>query len=177
MDVETKEAPAADHPVRIGVSKEQRQNTRAVCKLIRESGATWEKRLPFLTWDTSFGLLLWCGCLGLMWWAASENYHGRLSAVALVLCSMLATSVLHEMEHDIIHSLWARHHDWLQHVFFLGIWVAKLGANPWFRKKLHLQHHTLSGQDDDAEERLIGLGLPMGIKRMAVTVHPMGPRK
>ena len=65
----------------------------------------------------------------------------------------------------------------LQHVFFLGIWVAKLGANPWFRKKLHLQHHTVSGQDDDAEERLIGLGLPMGMKRMAVTVHPMGPRK
>src|SRR5688572_24343521 len=31
-----------------------------------------------------------------------------------------------------------------------------------------------SGQFDDAEERLIGLGLPYSIKRMAVTVHPLG---
>jgi fatty acid desaturase len=104
-------------------------------------------------------------------------HEGNLSAPALVLCSMFATSILHEMEHDIIHSLWARPHLWLQHVLFAGIWLAKLGANPWFRRKLHLQHHTLSGQEDDAEERLIGLGLPMGLKRMAVTLHPMGPRK
>jgi len=39
---------------------------------------------------------------------------------------------------------------------------------------MHLKHHIISGQVDDAEERLIGLGLRAGLVRMAVTMHPFG---
>ena len=62
----------------------------------------------------------------------------------------------------------------IQDFMFLVIWVAKVHANPWFRRDLHLKHHILSGQKNDAEERLIGLGLPFGLCRMAVTLHPFG---
>jgi fatty acid desaturase len=44
----------------------------------------------------------------------------------------------------------------------------------WFRRDLHLKHHMISGQIDDAEERLVGLGEPWGFKRMAAAVHPFG---
>ena len=59
---------------------------------------------------------------------------GSVSGVALVITNALAMSVLHELEHDIIHSLWARAHPWLQDVLFAGIMAAKLGSSPWQRK-------------------------------------------
>jgi len=59
-------------------------------------------------------------------------------------------------------------------MMFFVIWVSKLHGSPWFRRDLHLEHHKRSGQQDDAEERLIGLGMAYGWDRMAVTIHPLG---
>jgi len=56
---------------------------------------------------------------------------------------------------------------------FVVIWFAKVGANPWWRKVMHLKHHKVSGQVTDIEERLIGLGLPIGIKRLLITLTPL----
>ena len=39
---------------------------------------------------------------------------------------------------------------------------------------MHLKHHKTSGQMDDIEERLIGLGMPMGFKRILMTISPLG---
>ena len=46
----------------------------------------------------------------------------------------------------------------IQHAMFFVIWFAKLSLNPWYRRRIHLKHHLLSGQQTDIEERLIGLG-------------------
>jgi hypothetical protein len=48
----------------------------------------------------------------------------------------------------------------MQDVMYFVIWMVKLGSNPWERKYAHLKHHKVSGQLQDFEERLIGLGLP-----------------
>merc|ERR1712137_143741 len=37
-----------------------------------------------------------------------------------------------------------------------------------------LKHHKTSGQVDDIEERLIGLGMPLGLKRLFITISPLG---
>ena len=39
---------------------------------------------------------------------------------------------------------------------------------------MHLKHHKSSGQLDDIEERLIGLGLPIGFKRIALALSALG---
>jgi len=83
-------------------------------------------------------------------------------------------SLLHELEHDLIHDLYFKEKPWLQNIMFFSIWLSKINANPWWRKAMHLKHHKTSGQIDDIEERLIGLGLPLGIKRFLVTISPMG---
>eukprot|EP00598_Pedospumella_elongata_P011765 CAMPEP_0185013170 /NCGR_PEP_ID=MMETSP1098-20130426/98671_1 /TAXON_ID=89044 /ORGANISM="Spumella elongata, Strain CCAP 955/1" /LENGTH=413 /DNA_ID=CAMNT_0027542237 /DNA_START=304 /DNA_END=1545 /DNA_ORIENTATION=+ len=70
--------------------------------------------------------------------------------------------------------MYFKKHTWIQDVMFFVIWVAKLHGNPWFRREFHLKHHIVSGQIDDAEERLIGLGLPFGLERLAATLHPFG---
>jgi hypothetical protein len=121
------------------------------------------------------------------------------TAFLSVFCIMICTSFLHELEHDLIHNLYfkivrgeqydittknsvveekpvetTKRNRRIQDFMFLFIWIIKLHGNPWFRRDLHLRHHRVSGQKDDAEERLIGLGTPIGWRRMALTSHPMG---
>merc|ERR1711907_509245 len=83
-------------------------------------------------------------------------------------------SILHELEHDLIHDMYFKEQKWLQNLMFATIWAAKVNANPWWRKPMHLKHHKTSGQLDDIEERLIGLALPIGFKRIAITLSPFG---
>ena len=94
--------------------------------------------------------------------------------IIVVLLIAFFTSFLHELEHDLIHNLYFKRNIMMQDIMFMCIWLAKLHGNPWFRRELHLKHHIISGQRDDAEERLIGLGIPISLKRMAVTIHPYG---
>lgn len=99
---------------------------------------------------------------GLMpWWAA-------IPAVALGL------SILHELEHDLIHDLYFARSPRVQDALFAGIWLAKMSLNPWSRRRLHRYHHRVSGQPEDIEERLIGLGLPWGVRRLFLSLVPIG---
>jgi hypothetical protein len=64
----------------------------------------------------------------------------------MVVINALAISLLHEMEHDLIHELYFKKAPWVQHVMFAGIWLIKSNASPWWRKYYHLRHHQYSGQ-------------------------------
>merc|ERR1712178_388067 len=86
----------------------------------------------------------------------------------------VAVSIMHELEHDLIHDMYFKDSKFIQHFMFAVIWVSKLNANPWWRKPMHLKHHKTSGQVDDIEERLIGLGMPLGLKRFLITISPLG---
>lgn len=92
------------------------------------------------------------------WWAA--------------LLMALPISILHEMEHDLIHNLYFKKNKVVQDFMFYIIWLCKLHVNPWFRRKIHLWHHAVSGQPNDVEERLVGLGIPFGLRRLAMISHP-----
>jgi fatty acid desaturase len=82
-------------------------------------------------------------------------------------------SILHELEHDLIHNMYFKGQQWVQHIMFFFIWISKWSTNPWFRKIIHLRHHILSGQVEDIEERLIGLGLPFNFSRIMITFYPL----
>lgn len=55
---------------------------------------------------------------------------------------------------------------------FAVIWVTKVSLNPWTRKEYHLLHHRRSGQIDDVEERLLGLGIGNVFVRLLVAFYP-----
>jgi len=121
--------------------------------------------------------------LGMVWFIGSLLGMASVSALYIygVLPWYLAmpfmgilVSFMHELEHDLIHDMYFKENKWVQHFMFAVIWASKLNANPWWRKPMHLKHHKTSGQVDDIEERLIGLGLPLGFKRLAVTLSPLG---
>ncbi|KAM3571210.1 hypothetical protein VYU27_006758 [Nannochloropsis oceanica] len=148
-------------------------------KIIRDAIRAEDKRLRsqyFLLreeWQDTVGaaIFLTAACT----WALLSYawYIGALSTPFLIIGNALAISLLHEMEHDLIHDLYFKKNKAVQNAMFAFIWVIKSNANPWWRRYYHLRHHQYAGQVVDVEERLIGLGLPWNsFKRLLVTFTP-----
>jgi hypothetical protein len=85
------------------------------------------------------------------YWTDTNNTMNIWNLVIVVCGVSFAISLLHELEHDLIHNLYYRKQAWVQDLMFWGIWLSKLHGNPWFRRDMHLKHHIVSGQIDDAE--------------------------
>ncbi len=156
---------------------------RKICDEIRKAEAELKEQYPILKRQDFLGMTIFVTSVimiamsSLFYYRASEwlpNLSYSSSTAIVMISVAFWTSMLHELEHDIIHNLYFKSHRWIQDLMFWFIWISKLHGNPWFRRDLHLKHHIISGQTNDAEERLIGLGLPLGWKRMAVTIHPVG---
>jgi hypothetical protein len=148
--------------------------SRDICRAIKQSDATIRQTYPFLKHQDLIGATLFTSSLLLISLFSYLYICNYLSAIYTIVLIAFPLSILHELEHDIIHNLYFKNHRWFQNVMFLFIWIAKLHSLPWYRRQLHLKHHLLSGQTNDAEERLIGLGLAADYKRMAVSIHPFG---
>lgn len=150
---------------------------RVISQAIKKAESDIRERYPLLNYQDAIGGGIFIAALVGIFscWAYYWN-HGESYATCGVLMFIIAfcTSLLHELEHDLIHNLYFKKSTSVQDFMFLCIWIAKMHGNPWFRRELHLKHHIISGQRDDAEERLIGLGLLPGLERMAVTTHPFG---
>jgi fatty acid desaturase len=114
--------------------------------------------------------------------------RGLAPAALVVPAAALLTSLLHELEHDLIHSLYFRGRAWtLPRLPFGGAGAPPLRLtaidaalavcfafrpstiNPWARRALHLHHHRLSGTAGDLEERAITNGLAWSPLRLAAT--------
>eukprot|EP00947_MAST-08B_sp_MAST-8B-sp1_P001629 g1629.t1 len=105
---------------------------------------------------------------------AAAYFCGWLHWSAAVVLSTLLLSSLHEIEHDIFHGIYFGRPGKPKHEFvMLLIHLFKLHVSPWWRMKWHIKHHAASGTDLDVEERLLGLGMPLGLPRLLVTVSPI----
>lgn len=148
--------------------------TRHIIRAIRDEDARLLAAWPLLGRDDlvafGFWVLSFVGIavaallflqLGLPW---------PLAVVAVAFC----TATLHELEHDLIHELYFDDRPALRQLVLFSIWLGKGSLDPWSRGRIHRFHHAVSGQDEDVEERLIGLGLPWGWRRALVTLSPVG---
>ena len=91
---------------------------------------------------------------------------GIMPAWAVILLTAFWTSLLHELEHDLIHWMYFRKQPFWHHLMMLGVYLARpTTINPWVRRHLHFRHHKLSGSETDLEERGITNGEPWGFKR------------
>lgn len=156
---------------------------RKISDEIRKAESELKEKYPILKKQDFLGMTIFLVSLIMIVFSAIFYYQASVwfptlpsttSTLIVIISVAFWTSMLHELEHDIIHNLYFKSSRWVQDLMFACIWVSKLHGNPWFRRDLHLKHHIISGQINDAEERLIGLGLPLGWKRMAVTMHPVG---
>lgn len=152
-------------------------DTRSRIKAINRAIVAEEKRLRakhrWLAHQDALGMGLFVGSLLTIGGLAWGYLAGHLPWWAIVLVMGLPISILHELEHDLIHNQYFKGSVRLQNFMFLVIWWSKLNASPWYRREQHLRHHRRSGQPDDAEERLIGLGVRAGWYRILIAVHPI----
>lgn len=148
-----------------------RPTTRDVLDRLRAADAGLVARHPWLGRDDAVATALWLAALGLWAGAAGLWAAGWIPGVVAVLLIAFALSTLHELEHDLIHALYLPRAGARGLVLFT-IWLAKASLDPWSRGRLHRWHHAVSGQAEDIEERLIGLGLPWGLRRVLVCLLP-----
>lgn len=152
-------------------------STRERIKAINRAIVAEEKRLRarhrWLAHQDALGLAAFVGSLLAMAAIAGGYLAGALPWWAPVLLIGLPVSILHELEHDLIHNQYFKGRERIQALMFHVIWWSKLNASPWYRRVVHLRHHRRSGQPDDAEERMIGLGLRPGWFRVLIAIHPI----
>ena len=151
-----------------------RDRVRAVRTAILAEERRLRARHPWLARQDLLGLSCFLLCLAGMAGVGAAYLVGGLIWWLAVPLMALPLSILHEIEHDLIHDLYFRRRRWAQNLIFIVIWFCKLGLNPWYRRGIHLKHHRDSGQVTDIEERLIGIGLPFGWLRLFIALHPLG---
>lgn len=130
------------------------------------------QQFPILAHQDAIGVGLWLAALLLFGLTVLALLTGTLPPWLTIPLAALPLSILHELEHDLIHDLYFKPHPRLQNLLFTGIWLCKASMNPWSRGEIHLRHHRLSGQPGDVEERLIGLGVKNLPLRLLIAFLP-----
>jgi fatty acid desaturase len=83
-------------------------------------------------------------------------------------------SVLHELEHDLIHRMYFRTRKWVHHSMLFWAWFLRPNTvNPWIRRRWHLHHHEVSGTESDFEERAITNGQGWDGHRLLMSLDHM----
>ncbi|MFG1792986.1 fatty acid desaturase [Nocardia sp. NPDC049149] len=140
--------------------------------LIREQiagvGDRWRVTHPWLArHQNGIGLAIFVGSIVGVLGDAALYRIGVLPWWATILATGFWLSLLHEIEHDLIHSMYFRGNKWMHNTMMLGVWLFRPSTiNPWVRRRLHLHHHEMSGTASDLEERGITNGLRWGGHRL-----------
>jgi fatty acid desaturase len=155
------------HRKSVVLSVSDRQRIARINSEVRRAGAELRERHPWLLRQDALGVAaLAFGVLG-MAGAAWSYVTGAIPAWACIVLSALFASITHEVEHDLIHSLYFSRRPLLRAFMLIVAWLARPGTiNPFIRKGMHLHHHKASGNEDDLEERAITNGEPYGVKRI-----------
>lgn len=144
----------------------QPETVEKIRKGIKQVNEDVRIKYPFLQYQSQIGLILMflsiVGVVGSGYLYLSET----ISAFVCIVSVAFFTSILHELEHDLIHNLYFKKHKSVQN-FMLGmVWLFRPGTvNPWIRRHLHFLHHKVSGTEHDLEERGISNGRKYGFMR------------
>ena len=123
-------------------------------------------RHPWLKYQNTLGMTIFLVSLGGVFANAWLYINGIMPAWAVILLTAFWTSLLHELEHDLIHWLYFRKNKFVHHLMMFGVYVARpTTINPWIRRHMHFRHHKISGTETDLEERGITLGERWGFRR------------
>ncbi len=125
------------------------------------------ERYPILKHQDALGAGILAFALAGMIGSAALYIQGHMAWWVCLLLNAFFASLTHELEHDLIHSMYFRKQR-VPHNLMMGlVWLARPSTiNPWIRRHLHLNHHKVSGSETDMEERAITNGEPWGFARL-----------
>jgi fatty acid desaturase len=149
------------------MSRAPLDSERRIRRWIREGEARLLARHPVLAHRDALGLLLFLASAAGMVGLGGLYALGAAPAAVVVLGNAFLASILHEIEHDLIHFLYFRSRPFVHNLMMLGVWLFRGNVvHGWYRRGIHLHHHRASGSVTDVEERLLGLGQPLGPRRV-----------
>ena len=150
-------------------ARTDRARTMRINSAIRAASRDLRARHGFLRHQDGIGLTILLGSVAVGAAAGLGYVRGVLPAWATVLVVALATSIVHEIEHDLIHHLYFKENRLAHHFMMAVAWLARPNTiNPWLRRGLHINHHRVSGTATDLEERAITNGESFGLKRLVM---------
>ncbi|WP_025128540.1 fatty acid desaturase [Pseudomonas sp. PH1b] len=143
------------------------QRAAHIRQVVLARGDELRRRYPLLQHQDALGAGILALALAAMVGSAALYLGGYLPGWGCLLLNAFFASLTHELEHDLIHSMYFRKRR-LPHNLMLGlVWLARPSTiNPWVRRHLHLNHHKVSGSESDIEERAITNGEPWGLARL-----------
>jgi len=158
--------PAANDRHRDDHQPTDHQRTITIKHAIVDAGNQARALLPFLQHQDLLGASIMAVAVTGMIASGALWYAGLLSAWISIPLSAFFASLIHELEHDLIHSLYFRHNRIVHNVMMALCWLARpLTINPWIRRRIHLHHHKYSGTHVDIEERAITNGETWNARR------------
>lgn len=133
-------------------------------------GKELKEQYPILKHQNAIGFGIFTLSISMILLAFGAYLSGNVNAWAVILWIAFWTSLLHELEHDLIHWLYFKNNRFMHNLMLLGVWLFRpLTLNPWFRRQLHLHHHKYSGTPTDLEERGVTNGQKWGFLRFIST--------
>ncbi|MGE8351508.1 MAG: fatty acid desaturase [Pseudomonas protegens] len=143
------------------------QRAAHIRQVVLARGDELRRRFPLLRHQDALGAGILVFALSGMLGAAALYVGGYLAWWACLLLNAFFASLTHELEHDLIHSMYFRKQRLPHNLMLALVWLARPSTiNPWIRRHLHLNHHKVSGSETDIEERAITNGERWGIARL-----------
>ncbi|AVX86973.1 fatty acid desaturase [Pseudomonas sp. VE 196-7] len=143
------------------------QRSAHIREVVLAKGVELRERYPILQHQDALGAGILAFALAGMIGSATLYITGHMAWWVCLLLNAFFASLTHELEHDLIHSMYFRKQR-VPHNLMMGlVWLARPSTiNPWIRRHLHLNHHKVSGTETDMEERAITNGEPWGFARL-----------
>ncbi|MBK5518597.1 fatty acid desaturase [Pseudomonas sp. TH10] len=143
------------------------QRSAHIREVVLAKGVELRERYPILKHQDALGAGILAVALTGMIGSAALYISGHMAWWVCLLLNAFFASLTHELEHDLIHSMYFRKQR-VPHNLMMGlVWLARPSTiNPWIRRHLHLNHHKVSGTETDMEERAITNGEPWGFARL-----------
>jgi len=147
--------------------------SRAIRRELQRLSDGLMRRHRVLQYQDTLGATMLVGSVAaiLLTWGAYAR--GALPAWSTVVLCAFWGSLLHEIEHDLIHRLYFKDSRILYNLAMLTVWLFRPNTvNPWVRREWHLHHHRASGAASDFEERGLTNGERWGVRRAIMALEP-----
>lgn len=146
------------------------QRIARVKEVVLQASDDVRRKYPILKHQDAIGVTIMVVSLLGMIGSGLLYVEGLIPWWLCVPLTAIFASFIHELEHDLIHSMYFRQKPWANNLMLAVGWLARASTiSPFVRRKLHMHHHKFSGTESDLEERGITNGEKWGIRRFLMT--------
>ncbi len=152
------------------ISTEDSEKIRRITIELQNEHNRIRERFKFLKFQNFIGISLMIFSVSGIIFSSFLWFKGDMNVLFLVLLVAFFNSILHELEHDLIHGVYFRKIKVVHNLMLFTVWFFRpLTLNPWIRKYWHYNHHQHSGQPIDIEERGVTNGEKWSLLRLLIT--------